>query len=136
MATIDTIRILIQDTGLTPILSDSDITAALTVESNIYRASALCCRSLAAYYAKKVSLTVDVIKIENTQKYDHYISLAKVYDARAKEGGGNADGSESIVGMGVILTGVSTAEIESVTGDTDRVASIFSVGLDDDEGMS
>ena len=132
MATIDTIRILIQDTGLTPILSDDDLDAIVAVEDNVYRAASTCCRSLAAYYAKKVSLTVDVIKIENTQKFEHFLSLAKFYDQRAREGGGYS--GAGAVGTGVLLTGVSVSEIDSVVADTDRVDSTFYMGQDDNPG--
>lgn len=132
MSTIGTIRILIQDTDVTPILSDLQITDLLAVESDIYRCSALCCRAIAAHYAKKVSLSVDVIKISNEQKYEHYMALAKIYDQRAREGAGSA----SLVGTGVILTGVSIDEIDSVLSDSDRVASVFSMGINDNPDSS
>ena len=129
MATIEIIRILIQDTGTPPLLSDSDITDILEVESNIYYAASLCCNSLAAYFAKKTRLAVDVIKIESNQKFEHYIALAKVYENRAKQGGGA--GGSTLIGSGVILTGVSECEMASVESDTDRVESVFTMNLFD-----
>lgn len=129
MATLETIRILIQDTATPPVLADADITAILSVEDNVYRAASACCRALAAYFAKKVSLTIDVIKIENTQKFEHFLALSKFYDQRAREGGGYS--GAGAVGTGVLLTGVSVSEIDSVVADTDRVDSTFYVGMND-----
>jgi len=129
MATLDTIRILIQDTGVPPLLSDEDITAIIEVEPNIYYAASICCSSLAAYFAKKVNLSVDVIEIESSQKFEHYTALAKVYENRAKQGGGV--GGSSIVGTGVVVTGVSQSEIANVESDADRVESVFTMDLFD-----
>ena len=134
MATIDTIRVLIQDTGLTPIMADADIEAIISIEENVYRAASACCRALAAYFAKKVSLTIDVIKIENTQKFEHFVALAKFYDQRAREGGGYA--GAGIIGTGALLTGVSTSEIDTVIADVDRVDSVFYTGMTDNPGSS
>ena len=134
MATIDTIRVLIQDTGLTPIMADADIEAIISIEENVYRAASACCRALAAYFAKKVSLTIDVIKIENTQKFEHYIALAKFYDQRAREGGGYS--TAGTIGTGVLLTGVSTSEMDTVIADVDRVDSVFYTGMTDNPGSS
>lgn len=134
MATIDTIRVLIQDTGLTPIMADEDIEAIISIEDNVYRAASACCRAMAAYFAKKVSLTIDVIKIENTQKFEHFVALAKFYDQRAREGGGYA--GVGAIGTGVLLTGVSTSEIETVIADVDRVDSVFYTGMTDNPGSS
>lgn len=134
MATIDTIRVLIQDTSLTPILSDANITAVLAIEDNIYRAASACCRAMAAYFAKKVSLTIDVIKIANNQKFEHYTALAKFYDQRAREGGGYV--GAGAIGTGVLLTGVSSSEMDAVIDNTDRVDSVFYVGLNDNPDSS
>jgi hypothetical protein len=129
MATLDTIRVLIQDTSLTPIMADADIEAILSIEDNVYRAASACCRAMAAYFAKKVALTIDVIKIANNQKFEHYTALAKFYDQRAREGGGYIGGGS--VGTGILLTGVSTSEMDAVIDNTDRVDSVFYVGLND-----
>ena len=130
MATIETIQALIQDYT---ILEDEQILAFMEIESNTYRVAALCCRSLAAYYAKKVSLTVDVIKIANEQKFEHYINLAKIYDQRAREGGGDSGGT---IGSGIVLTGVSINEMDTVIANADRVDPAFSMGLNDNPESS
>lgn len=136
MTTIAILRALIQDTTATPILSDEDIEVIIEVESNVYYAASLCCNSIAAYYSSKTDMTVDVIKIANSQKFEHYTALAKVYAQRGKEGGG--EGGSALIGTGVIATGISESEIASVESDSDRMSSSFTIGMfeniEDDSG--
>lgn len=129
MATdIEKLRILIQDPADgSELLSDDDLTAILEIESSIYRAAALCCKSLAAKYAQKVSITAGPTKIENQQKFEHYRDLASEYDKRAAEGGGGS-GSGS---CRPVVTGVSRAEMKLQAENDDRPDNAFTIGMFD-----
>lgn len=123
---IEKLRILIQDPADgSELLSDADITAILEIESSIYRAAALCCKSLAAKYAQKVSITAGPTKIENQQKFEHYRNLAYEYDKRAAEGGGGSGSCKPVV------TGVSRAEMKLQAENDDRPDNAFTIGMFD-----
>lgn len=123
---IEKLRILIQDPADgSELLSDDDLTAILEIESSIYRAAALCCKSLAAKYAQKVSITAGPTKIENQQKFEHYRDLAYEYDKRAAEGGGGSGSCKPVV------TGVSRAEMKLQAENDDRPDNAFTIGMFD-----
>lgn len=128
-ATIEQIRMLTQDNGTPPLIPDADIQLILDLESNVYRAAAMVSNSLAAYFAKKVSLTAGPVKLQSTQKFEHYTDLADQYNQRAREGGGNVGGGG--IGTGLIITGTSISTIEDVRSDPDRYDSAFYRGLDE-----
>lgn len=123
---IEKLRILIQDPADgSELLTDDDLTAILEIESSIYRAAALCCKSLAAKYAQKVSITAGPTKIENQQKFEHYRNLAYEYDKRAAEGGGGSGSCKPVV------TGVSRAEMKLQAENDDRPDNAFTIGMFD-----
>jgi hypothetical protein len=120
------IESLVQDKeGL---LEDSDYDVILLIESNLYRAAALACRLLAAKYAGKTKLKAGPVTLESQQKYDHYIDLAKAYDNRAEQGGGNVNGNGGSTFALAQLTGVSIDQMNIVDSDTDRFPSTVRKG--------
>ena len=128
MATIAQLRLLMNDpAGASQIFDDDAYQLAIDTESNIYRAGAMIARMFASYYAQKVSTTVGPVKLDNDQKYNHYVDLADSFDKRAQTGGG-ASGE---IGTGIELTGVSISEMDTQEEDDDRYPSAFKRGMND-----
>jgi hypothetical protein len=74
----DKVRLLIGDTITTDQqLQDGEIAFFLSEESNVYRAAARACQSLAALYARKVDKAVGDLKISASQRQKAYAALAK-----------------------------------------------------------
>lgn len=129
MATpLETIRVLVKDTASPPLVDDTEVQCILDLEGNIYRAAAAIARSYSAIYARRTSLTAGPVRLENTQRFEHYDALADAYDQRAREGGGSGAGA---VGASIELTGISISEIEANRDDQDRYGSVFYRGMDD-----
>lgn len=128
-ATVAIVRILVDDPlGANQIFADSHYQVIVDIESNEYRAAAVAARTLAAHFAQKVSTSVDKVKIENQQKSEAYIGLAKSYDKAAAAGGGTFDAAA----LGTpVITGISESEMDSVREDTDRYPPSFERGLHD-----
>src|SRR3990167_2542678 len=88
-----TLRTLIYDTtsAASPVkgtdfyFDDAELTAILDLNSdNLWDAAADCCRSLAAYYARKPSsIRLDVISVDRGKSAGFYLDLAKTYMARS-----------------------------------------------------
>jgi len=91
-ATVQQLRILCGDPSSSAILMTSQYSAIIEIESNVYRAAALACRSIAATFAPKVEMGAGPAKMKLQQKYEHYMDLAKKYDSRAESGGGSSSG--------------------------------------------
>ena len=62
---------------------DGEIEFAITQESNLYRVAANLCRAAAAQLAKTASVEDATITFDSKKAADHYLSLAKTYDAKA-----------------------------------------------------
>jgi hypothetical protein len=120
---------MLQDpTGASELLSDTDYQVYIDLEDNVYRAAAGCARAIAAQLASKIDVKAGPVSVKDSQKYEHYISLAKGFEQRAREGGGGATGSG--VG-GATLTGISLEEIELQQQDSDRYPGVFYRGFDE-----
>jgi hypothetical protein len=129
MATILQVRTLVDDpSGVSQIFDDTIYQTIIDIEDNVYRAAATAAKALSAHYALKVSVTAGPVKIQNQQKADQYLDIAKSYDQRAREGGGS--GADTAA-MAPSLTGVSHSDIDDNNNDTDRYKGQFSVGMDD-----
>lgn len=130
MATASQLRILVSDPptpAATPIFPDAHYDTIGSMEMNLYKAAGNAARSLAAYFAQKVTVTAGPVKIESSDKAEHYLKIAKQYDDLSK-----STKSSEIVGGGVV-TGVFISEM-TVTGlDTDRYDSVFYRGLDNQQ---
>lgn len=123
------LRSLLQDpAGSSEILSTADYAVIIDLESNVYRAAAMAARAIAAKYAAKVDVKAGPVSVSNSDKYKHYIGLAKNFDLRAREGGGVTGDTTP---MGPELTGTSIAEIEAQNEDSDRFGSVFRRGMTD-----
>jgi hypothetical protein len=131
MATIEQVRTLVNDpAGASQIFDDPHYQTIIDIEDNVYRAGAAAARTLAAYYAAKVSIKAGPVAVENQQKFEHYDQLAKVYDQRAREGGGDGGGGGVGAGAGAPqLTGVSISEMDDLDEDEDRYGGAFYRGL-------
>lgn len=133
VATLEQIRTLVADPttpDATAIFEDEHYEVILAIEPNVYRAAATAAKTLAAYYAGKVNVTAGPVKVENTQKFEHYEALAKTYDQRAREGGGE-DGSTLGAGAGLpAMAGVSRGEMSAAREDTDRPLPAFTKNMD------
>lgn len=113
------IRFLLRDPdGASPDLTDADIQTALEIESNLYKAAALCARNLAAKYAPKADLGAGGASVKNSQKHKHYMGLATAYEVQAA---GQLDGCPQ-------LAGVSLEEMEAAFKDDDRPTPAFRRG--------
>lgn len=124
------LRTLCQDpAGASEILSTADYTSIIAIESTVYRAAALACRTIASTFAQKVSTSADVVKIELQQKFEHYMELAKTYDIRAREGGGGDVATP-------VITGISIEEMDANRDDEDRVKSKIEMSFMDYEIVS
>jgi hypothetical protein len=91
------------------LLSDDQIAAQYDLSGGINRAAAACARSIAAIYARQVDSGAEGVSSRASQRHDHYMRLAAMYDALAiREGetaptGGDAatlpgDGAPALVG--------------------------------------
>lgn len=136
MATVEQIRALVADpkteTGDT-LFPDSHYETLLSLDSNIFRVAADAARTIAFYYADKVSVKAGSVAVENQQKAERYQALAKDYDQRAREGGGSSGGTGSTAYGEPAFTGVSLSEIASVRSDPDRYPSSFYLGINDND---
>jgi hypothetical protein len=123
------LRSLLQDpSGAGEKLSTADYSTIIALESNVYRAAAAGARMIAAKYAAKTDVKAGPVSVANSDKYEHYIDLAKSFDQRAREGGGVTG---DVTPLGPELTGVSTSEMEAVEDDGDRYGSAFRRGMTD-----
>lgn len=121
MATIEQLRIMCQDpAGATELLDDAAYSLAIELESNIYRASAIAARFIAAKLAPLVDMGGGTSSIKLSQKVDHYNSLADAWDIQANSG--------AVVGSPV-ATGINVDEINSVRSEQDRYNSTFYRGV-------
>jgi len=123
------LRSLLQDpTGAGEKLSAADYATIIALEDNVYRAAATAARAIAAKYAANTDVKAGPVSVANSDKYEHYIDLAKSFDLRAREGGGAATGATP---LGPELTGTSVSEMKAVEDDTDRYGSAFRRGMTD-----
>lgn len=130
MATdLEKIRAIIKDFRTPPIVTDIEVATILEVEDNIFRAAAMVARSYAAYFAQKSNADIGPISLDSSSKSEAYLDLAKQLDTRAQQGAGGAE--VGVSGGGIVLTGISNSEIESVKEDSDRYDSSFYRGLND-----
>lgn len=78
------LRFLVQDTtDAGHILDDAELTFALDQETNIYRAAAGLCRAIAARFARMPSQEDGTVTFDSRKAAEHYMALAKTYDAKA-----------------------------------------------------
>lgn len=127
MATVAQLRVLVDDpSGASQVFDDTHYDTILDIESNVYRAAATAARTLAAHYAAKTKVKAGPVSVEAQQKFEHYSELAKGYDQRAREGGGEGGGVSAPQ-----LTGVSIDTMDTNNDDDDRYSGVFRRGMND-----
>lgn len=90
---LDELRFLIGDVDASdPQLTDEEVTYLTSVSKDggagysNYPAAVAACRALAAKYAKKIDKTTGSLSISYSQKYQHYLELAKELETAAITG--------------------------------------------------
>src|SRR4051794_14655531 len=85
-AQLNHLRFLVQDTtDRGHFFEDAEITFAAAQETNIYRAAANLCRSIAARLSKTPSLDDSTLKFEADKRAAIYLKLVEKYDKKADE---------------------------------------------------
>lgn len=138
--TVEQLRVLLSDPSVLDgptIFPDEHYEILCSVEPNVYRAAANGARTLAAYFAQKVAVTAGPVKIESSDKCEHYLKIAAQYDAIGKTQAPPEPGSSlfPVLGgpvSGGAVTGSSLSEMDDMASDPDRYGSAFYRGLDDD----
>ena len=109
------VRMLIGDTGATPIVSDAEVTAALALNSSdVYGAASDLCRAIAASAAKS-AIAYDVLggelKVDRKTIPGYYLTLADKYESKI----GSTDTSDGFVSWGLLVdvTGKDDTDYES-----------------------
>lgn len=115
---LDKVRSLCGDTNTQqPLLSDAQVTWALSLTSNLFLAAAHCCDLIVAKYAREVDHNDGVGNTSRTQRHQQYRDLAAQLRAQASTAG--AAGLEMYAG------GLSLAEADTDASDTDLVQPSF-----------
>ena len=123
------VRLMIGDTDSTmELLSDEEIQVALDDTESNGEAAAICCTFIAGSFARKVSHSIDDVKIEAQQKYDHYKDLAAMFRTNP---GALAGG---IPRLRMFVGGISIAKRDDMLNDADRIQPNFRLGQDDIRG--
>lgn len=126
----DILRIMVQDpSGPDEILTSVDYDVVLSIETDLYFSSALAAKMIAAVFARRVRVKVGPVNVDLQKKYEHYIDLAETYEKRGREN--RVMNPNSIVGVGVALTGTSKDTMRDLRQDTDRYGSVFYRGMND-----
>lgn len=121
------VRRLIGDVSSTaPLFQDEEIDFFTSSETNVFGAASLACESLAGLYAAQVNKQVGPLRLDASQKYDHFRDLAGRYAVLAK-----SKGSPQIYAGGISVSDKDTQE-----ADTDRDAPYFKRGWDDFAGTT
>ncbi len=118
---ISTIRFLIGDTssGSNNLLTDEEITGALTFYSNNRLAAAVCCEAVAATYSRDADTTHGELSVRASQRAD-------AYSKRARE-----LRSEAYAATPIYVGGRSKDEKVDRSQDSDLVQPMFQKGQDD-----
>lgn len=119
----DAVRTLIGDTDTTDQQITDEVIAFGLEQSGdeIYEASAILARSLAAKYSRLVDSQVEEVDTKLSQRREFYLSLARELEAQAEKYGSSS--------LGVPLAGgISVDAMQAAREDPDRVPSLFKVG--------
>ena len=114
----DAVRFLIRDTvAATKEFEDEEIAYMLTTKGSVKGATLLALKTLAAKYATAVDKAVGDLRLSLSQKYDHYLSLIKQYEA------------EVMMVAIPFAGGISQASKEVYENDSDRIRPRFTKDL-------
>lgn len=117
----DAVRFLVGDTDNTDqLVTDEEIAYMLAEEGSASMAAARVCRSLASKFARYMDQSVGDLNVSYSQRYRQYTELANRLES---------DGS-SRVGV-PYAGGISQANKDAITSDTDRVQPAIKIGVHD-----
>lgn len=106
-------------------ISDESITALLALESDVYSAAALAAESIAGRYSSSVDKKIGDLSISNSQRAKQWIDKAKAIRAAGRSG------------LFVPYAGgISVADKETYTGNSDIVQPAFTRRLHDNDGAA
>src|ERR1700736_3368721 len=89
--TVGQARRMLGDTNLvSPLLSDDEIAANLSLYNNLFLAAAECAEDIAARMAQQVNVSVSGSSFSFDQRFQHYTALSKLLRARALRAGVSA----------------------------------------------
>lgn len=115
----DQVRFLVGDTDTADqLVTDEQIAFALTQNSNVYRAGAICCRSIALKVGQRLTVNQSGTGIDSDEQYKHWMDAANTLDEQAALGLGGS-------GAGAYVGGVSVSDKQGREGDSDRVRPAF-----------
>lgn len=121
---IDQTRFLIGDTDFnSPFFQDEEVNGNLAIYGAPIDAAIAMATAQAAKYSRKPSMTVDGLTVNYRELAANFTALAQQLRKQRAEMPGL---------MGVVVSGVSISDMESVDEDSDRVKPQFSIGMDDD----
>lgn len=131
------LRSVVQDpSGANQILSATDYSTAISLETNNFRQLSLICRMLAAAFARKVEMTAGSVRMANNQKFQHYMEMSKQYDLRSTSSSGSP-GSLLPVAPGILISDIITIESDINTQPAsftqDMKSESFNLGINEDE---
>lgn len=123
---ISTIRFLIGDTssgqnsgfGLNNLLTDGEVEGATTLYANNYLAASKCCEVLAARHASQPDVTNEGLTISASQRYTHWMAMAKTLKRQANLGA-------------IYVGGRKVSEKTDAAADDTRTQPAFSRDMDD-----
>lgn len=122
--------------GANQILSATDYSTAISLETNNFRQLSLICRMLAAAFARKVEMTAGSVRMANNQKFQHYMEMSKQYDLRSTSSSGSP-GSLLPVAPGILISDIITIESDINTQPAsftqDMKSESFNLGINEDE---
>jgi len=125
---LDTVRVLVGDADPdTQLLDDDSMTFAIGDISTTYAAAAAVARAIAAKFSRKVDFSLEGLRFSNSQKAKAYLELAQRLDVQSN----NSDSSA----IGVVITGTSLGDMNSVQQDSDRPRDLFEVGMQQDPAV-
>jgi len=82
----DKVRAMIGDVNsASPLLTDEQINFAIGQRRSLPRSAAMCCRMIAAKFAREVSTSVDGFSASDNQKADAYSKMAAEFEAEAAQ---------------------------------------------------
>lgn len=124
----DKVRLAIGDTDTNDQqLMNEEIDGVLATDTDVNSASVQCCVSLAAKYARRVSIAIGPLRMSLQDRADFYLKLANQLQGSA---------ASSVGGIGVpFVGGISIADMESAETDTDRPPSRNTVGMGEAPGV-
>lgn len=122
---IDAIRVLVGDNDAASQLLDDDSILLVTAGySSLRLAAAAVADAIAAKFSRKVSFSLEGLRFENSTKAEAYLKLAERLRLQAA--------SEEAGNIGISVTGISKAAMDTVSDDTDREPAVFEVGMQQD----